>query len=424
LSTLYIRLPSKAAADHSEHWAGLGCPFALVAGGGAVEREGVAPLSELGGQIARASRVMLLLAASDVSLLRVQVPPMSAARLRAALPNLVEEHLIADPEDCVVVPGASHDGLRTVAVADRAWLDLLTQTMHSMGARQFSALPSQLCLPWQEGGVTAAATDHGDDIDLALRTGPQDGLGLPILPDQADTAGLEVMQTLQAVVPAQPLTLYVAQSAVLAYQQAAAAAEAQGQQVQVYADNWSRWIAGADSVGLDLLAAVAGARGPAVDWRRWRWPVGLAAAVLVINVAALNIDWLRARREAGALRTTLTQIYKAAYPKETVIVDPVAQMRQKLNAAKLKSGQASMDDFTMLTAAFGEAWANSMAQSSGQAPGIAGLEYRDRSLLVRLKPEGAPPTDQVRAMLAARDLSLTPGPAQGGGVVWQIRSAK
>jgi general secretion pathway protein L len=426
LSNLYIRLPSKAAADNAEHWAELTCAFALVSNGGAIEREGAAGVSDLGEFVAKASRVVLLVAASDVTLLRVQVPPMSAARLKAALPNLVEDQLMTDPAECVVVAGGVSEGLRTVAVIERAWLEILSMAVTSMGARHVAALPAQLCLPWQDDSVSAAVTEHGSDIDLALRLSAQDGIGLPIRPEHAQTAANDVLQALQAVVPSSPITLYVPQPAVPAYQEAVAGTEGMDQRVSVFADNWSRWIAGAHDAPLDLLAGLGGARGPKLDWRRWRWPLALAAAALVINITGLNIEWWRMKREADSLRANLTQIYKAAYPTETVIIDPVAQMRQKIAAAKHNSGQAAADDFTMLTAAFGEAWANAMQAQSGRkaAPAIAALEYRDRSLYVRLKPEGEAPTDQMKSALAARDLILALAPAKAGAVVWQIRSAK
>jgi general secretion pathway protein L len=75
LSTFYIRLPSKSSADSAPDWLALACPFALVAYGNAIERQGTAPLSDISDTVANAQRVVLLLAAGDVALLRVKVPP-------------------------------------------------------------------------------------------------------------------------------------------------------------------------------------------------------------------------------------------------------------------------------------------------------------------------------------------------------------
>lgn len=391
--------------------------------------------------IAKAQRVVLLLAASDVTLLRVQVPPLSAARLKAALPNLVEDQLIADPSDCVVVAGGLSDGLRTVAVVQRAWLELLAKTLNAFGARRLAALPAQLCLPYQPGqqdqpgGVTAAINEQGADIDVLLRLSEQDGIGLAIAPalsqaerrDQHETSAQEVIRTLCAVVPEAPITLYVPQLAVHTYQEAIGRAVAPTKRINVFADNWPRWIAGAQGTALDLMAGLGTESGPKLDWRAWRWPLALAAAVLIINTAALNIDWWRMKGEANLLRTAMIQIYKSAYPNESVIIDPVAQMRQKIASAKRDSGLPAADDFTAILAVFGEAWASVMPGKA--APAIASLEYRERSLFVQFKPNTETPAQQMKAALAERGLSLSlgsldPVPAQSAAVVWKIRGAK
>lgn len=416
MSTLYIRLPSKAVADSMDAGAPLYCHFAQASASGAVEREGVAALSELSEAAGRAQRVVVLLAASDVTLLRIKMPPLSGARLKAALPNLIEDHLMSDPADCVMVAGPSVDGLRTVAVVQRSWLEIVAKTLTGLGARRMSAVPAQLCLPYEAGAASAAITEHGADIDVAVRLSEQDGIGLPITADQPELAPVEVIQSVCAVVPHSPIVLYVPQARVNDYQETVGAVPALDGRIALHADNWPRWIAGANKNPLDLMTGFGMSSGPAFNWRPWRWPLILAAAVLMINAIALNIDWLRAKREADALRMTMVQIYKSAYPKETVIVDPMAQMRQKYAAAQRESGQIAPDDFVALAAAFGEAWG-----SAGQQPqSIAGLEYRERSLSVKLKPGTNVSLEQMQPALAAQNLSVS----QPNSDVLQVRSGK
>ena len=437
MSTLYIRLPSQSAADRATHWLEqLVCPFALVSHGGSIEREGAVPLSGLSGTVAKAQRVVLLLAASDVTLLRVQVPPLSAAKLRVALPNLVEEQLIADPSGCVVVAGGLSGGLRTVAVVQRAWLELLAKTLVAFGTRRITALPAQLCLPYQSGqqgqpgSVTAAINEQGADIDMTLRLSEHDGIGLAIAPvlNQAGERGAheasahEVIRTLCAMVPEAPVTLYVPQATMRTYQEVISHTVAPTDRISVFADNWACWIAGAHDTAPDLMTGIGAAGNPGLDWRAWRWPLVLVTAVMVINAAALNIDWWRMKGEANSLRAAMIQIYKSAYPKESVIIDPVAQMRQNIAIAKRGSGLPAADDFTAISAAFGEAWAGVTLGKT--APAIVALEYRERSLFVRLKPNVAPPMPQIKAALAERGLSLDLVPAQSAEVIWQIRSMK
>lgn len=112
MTTLYIRLPARADGE------GALSRFALVADGGNIDREGEGLLRGLGDLVAASRRVVLLLAATDVTMLHVKAPPLSAARLKAALPSLVEEQVLGDPADCVLIaaPAQSADGARSIAV--------------------------------------------------------------------------------------------------------------------------------------------------------------------------------------------------------------------------------------------------------------------------------------------------------------------
>ena len=449
MSILYIRIPSKAAADSAPHWLTLACPFAVAApgsmsSGSTIERQGYATLSDLSTTIAKAQRVVLLLAASDVALRHMQVPPLSPAKLKAALPNLVEDQLINDPTDSVVVAGSLTDasaGLRTIAVVQRAWLSIVSKALLAFGARQITALPAQLCLSLssdqtgsadQPGSVSAAineweSSENNTAIDLTLRLSKQDGIGLAIMPvlnqsEHHESSASVVIQTLSTVVPVATIQLYVPQTAVHAYQEAVQNNPASNKRIIVFADNWSHWITGAHVTTLDLMAGLGAATGTKLNWRPWRWPLLLAAAVLLVNAIALNIDWWRMKSEANSLRAAMVQIYKTAYPKESVIIDPIAQMQQKIAAAKHTAGLPNSDDMTALIAAFGEAW--SSVGGTGNAAAITTIEYRERSLYVRLKNGTDAQTQQMKAALASRELQLELAPEQSGAMVWKIRSSK
>lgn len=416
MSTLYIRLPSRAAAESAPADTAPACLFALASDYGAIEREGSAPVNTLGEAVKAAQRVVLVLAASDVALLHVQVPPLSASRLKAALPNLVEEQLMSDPADCVLVAGPSNEGLRTVAVVNRTWLEKNVHELIALGARQIAAVPAQLCLPLQPDTAAAAISEFEAtlDIDLALRTAAEEGIGLSLLPEQADGDAQDVLQTLVTLAPQTALALYVPQSRVPVYQMAIDEAGLD-ERIRTFADNWPRWIEGARSTSINLAAGLGAAGGPGLHWQPWRWPLVLLALVLLVHVVGLNIDWLRMKREASVLRTGMNQIYKAVYPKAPASRDPVLEMRRNIENARRNAGQAAPDDFLVLSSQFGE-----VLQGMGASAIVAGLEYADRSLQVKLKPDAQPSLAQVQAALAARNLALT----QKSAGVWQIRSAK
>lgn len=426
MSILFIRLPSRATLDSGVAAAMPDCLFALTSEQGNVEREGREQLSGLAELIASAGRVVLLLAAADVTLLRLPVPPLSAAKLKVALPHLVEDQLITDAADCVIVAGKrskeSPDNLSTIAVAQRDWLELLVTTLRALGARHLQALPAQLCLQVSDSEATAAITDHGVDIDVVLRFSTHTGLGWSVWPELAQVAPQDVIGSLRMIVSQQPLTLYVPANSMTAYRDYCHANACTDVTLKV--DGWSHWVGAARDISrsgvMDLMTGLtASAAGTEFSWRRWRWPLVLAATVLLVNIVSLNVDWWRMRREATALRSGMIQGYRTVYPNETVI-DPIAQIKQKIVSAEYANGRLAPDDFLALAARFGGVW-TTLQQNSEQSS-IASLEYRDHQLLVRLK--NAADADafgaQIKSALEANHLSLSQ-PTAG---VWQIGGHK
>ncbi|NOU01908.1 MAG: general secretion pathway protein GspL [Gallionella sp.] len=420
MTTLYIQLPCKATADLHPRWQDLACRYALVGGDGIIAHEAVTPLTHLSATIAKAQRLVVMLAACDVTLVQVGIPPLSPAKLKAALPNLIEDQVLDNPVESVTVAGGVTNGLLTAAVVQRAWLESIHKALIALGAQNFSLVPAQLCLPPQAGQAVAVAHQDGDHVNLTLRLSEQAGMGVALMTQQPD----EVIQSLNAVVANTPIMLYVTQKNIQPYQTALNNSGLTAR-IHLAADAWPLWIAGSHGNKLNLLAGLNSEASIKVDWQPWRWALILAVTILLVNIFALNFDWWQMKNEATSLRATMTQIYQARYPKESVIIDPIAQMQQKIAFAKRDSGLASSDDFTMLAANFGEAW-NTV--TSSDKPAIAKLEYREHSLFVSLKANQNNNNEalikQMQAALTRRNLSLNVAPAESGLVSWQIRSMK
>lgn len=400
LSTLYIRLPARADGEAAL------ARYAMVADSGMIGQQGEGALRGLGDLVGAVRRVVLLVAAADVTILHVKAPPLSGARLKAALPGLVEEQVLGDPADCVLTPApvVSADGVRSVAVVQRAWLEPLVRAVLALGARAVSAIPAQLCLPISPGQVSGAIGDHA----LTLRDGLYHGMGLAL-----DANAEAALQTARALAGDAPLTLYVPALELESYRSLAREANPP---IVLEADGWAHWIAGAKTTTLDMVPSLGAAGARTADWRRWRWPLALAALAVIVNLAGLNIEWLRMKREADAIRLSMLQTFKAAYPKDTVIQDPMAQMRANNARARAAIGQVGPTEFTWLAAAFGEA-----ARALPRPLAIAGLEFKEQTLTVKVKPESSDPgvQAQLKSALAMRKLSLT----ETAPAVWQIKSS-
>ena len=397
MATLYIRHPARAEGE------GAACRYAVVGDGGNIEQQGEGLLASLTDIVAASRRVVLLLAGTDVNLLSLQVPPMSGPRLRAALPGLVEEHILGDPLDCVLVAGpAGAGGTRPVAVVARDWFEPMVRTLLAQGARAVSALPSQLCLPLPAEGVSAAI----GGTELLLRQGQYEGFGIAL-----DANPAAALQTARALAGDAPLVLYVPRDQLGEY--GVLLAEA-GPGTVLEADDWAHWIAGARGVAFDLVPGLGAAGARQRDWRRWRVPIALAFLGIVVNLAGINIEWLRLRGEANAVRQQMAQTFKSVYPNQPM-VDPVAQMRQAIARAQASTGQIGADEFIYLAGALGDATRELMSP-----PGITSIEYKERTLRVAIKPETVDPTAlrQLQAALSVRGLTLeSSAPAS-----WVVRS--
>lgn len=409
-TALYLRAPARGGTQSAAD----ALPFAWSQRG-RLQQSGSAPLAELAAMLARSERVVLLLAASDVTLLNLPVPPLPSSRLQAALPALVEERIIGDPADCAIAAGPEVDGRRTIAVVDRQWLQSWAAALRQHGARRIVAQPMQLCLPLPAGHASAALLESPGLPQLALRLSADDGIGLPVVADDDTQLADAVAELLVTFAPGQAVQLSV--PAVYAPHLSAWAQAHPDSGIDFVDEDWAAWIEGATRLELDLMRGAAAGGEHGIDWRRWRVPLALAAACLLFNVIALNWDWWRLRSEGVRLQDGMAALYLRTFPEEQQVVDPLAQMRQKVTRARQSGGELAPDDFLALSAALGDAWGGSGADPRA----IAGLDYRDATLNVRLKPGTQVSLDAVRPALAARRIEAQPSPADPA--VWQIRSA-
>jgi general secretion pathway protein L len=322
----------------------------------------------------------------------------------------VEEQVLGDPADCALAlaPASGDSDERVVAVANRAWLEVLVKALVAQGAHGVSALPVQLCLPLAPGSVSAALGLDDAGLELTLRSAPHEGLGLT-LPNAPEAA----LHTLRALAGDAPVTLYVAPAQHAEY--AAAASHVPG--ITLEEDNWAHRVAAAKAVSFDLaagLGAVTGASARA--WQRWKWPLRIAVAAVLVNIVGMNWEWLRLKREADAVRQNMTQVFRSAYPNQPMIGDPADQMRQNIARARAASGGGgASNEFTNMSAAVGEALSVLPNREA-----LAGIEYKERSMSIKFKPNSvdANALAQVQSALAQRKLSAS----ETGPGVWMVKA--
>ena len=428
--TLYLRLPARTGpsnATDTTNTIHVGDP-AGTQGTSAIQtiplalalairgrplRTATASLSELAPQVTQVSQVVLLLAASDVTLLRIVVPPLSATRLRAALPSLIEEFVIGDTAECAIAAGAEADGQRLIAVCDRDWLKNWIDALRQSGARRIHVLPISLCLPSPNSHLSAALFQYAHRYELALRLSDHEGIGLAVDVDDEIQRPNAVARLIVTLAGNHPVSLSVPAAQVALFEKWID--EEQLSQITLTEQQWSDWIAASAKVSVDLISAFEGNQRAAFPWREWRWPIALAAAASLVNIAAINADWWRLRSEGQQLRDEITDIYRRSFPNETVVLDPLAQIKQKIAASRQASGQLNTSDFVVLAAALGEVW----REAGNDLRAIDALDYRDGTLTIKLKKTAQVSLAAMRSLLATRELQLTPSPTDP--LLWQVK---
>lgn len=419
----YLRLPPRTAIDQMLNIADIPLPYA-VALRGKLLQTGVTSLSQPGLALGNAHTVVLLIAASDVTLLRLEVPPLPAHRLHLVLPALVEDHLIGDAADCVMAAGKDRAGKRAIAVVHRDWLLAWVRQLRDAGVCRICALPLQLCLPMQAGHLAAALIANGDASELVIRYGTDEGIGLPLTHTDDVTLPDHVLQLLSTMAGEQTTDLFLPPDSVGEYQSALTSGRHTVKLGAIRELTWAGLIGAASDVEPDLMSGVSGPESTGIEWQHWRWPLRLTLLLMVVNITALQIDSWRLQKEAAGVKKIMMDIYRRSFPNEAPVLDPLAEMQHKIAASRQHAGETAPSDFLALIAAFGDAWTSLQTQTGTGAQAIAAIVYRDQMLEIRFKPAIKLSIDAAQPVLAANALKARAMNVEGGASVWQVRSVQ
>jgi general secretion pathway protein L len=349
----------------------------------------------------RLARTELVIAAPDVLLLDAALPRLSGARLRAALPGLAEPSLLGDIEQAFVAAGKPNAaGRATLAVLERGLVRRALDLFARLGIVPASATPEQLELAAGPGRWRLKlAAAYG-----SLRMGER--LGIACSPGDGAEPPVELRLALGQAGGARPEAIEVEGEC-----DAAAWSASLGVPVVAAAADRAR---AAPAPALELLQYEFAPR--IVDWRAWRTPAALAAALAFLWIVGLNIDAWRMLREGRQLRAQMNATFREAFPRVPVVLDPLAQMRRGLADMRSGAGTGDAEDFLPLAASFAQA-----AQADSDA--VRQIEYRDRALEVRFEPRAVDSAQKrdalvqrlTKAGLSARFSESTLRVRKGGG---------
>ncbi|MBB5467865.1 general secretion pathway protein L [Paraburkholderia sp. Clong3] len=435
MSTLIVLLPPRDPAVPSQEWQLPELPFVLLDKTGRTQRAGRSALALL----PRAGTTVLMLAARDLLLMPATLPPLRGPKLRQALPNIVEDQLIQDPQTChiAVDPQGLGEGRHLLAIIDRGWFRFICEAFTAAGHRSLRAVPVTRCLPLAPVTEVAANVDETAEVREPTMAGAASvatslpGIA-PVVAPEAPSIVPMVAAVLGAVVQTAPALLVEgALDSGVPRVELAIARGVQGEGFAAPADAVNATLsalAGAASVSLYMLTEVPGnepnqsTTSPArlashihgasplpfeqlarralecrfdlcqfefasQPWRldratlrRLRLPIVLALAALVVAIIGANVQWLMLARQRDAINTQMTELLLNTFPKTTVVLDAPDQMARQVQQLRVAAGELSPEDFLSL--------ADGLARSLSPLPvnGIAALDYHEHRLDVTFKP--------------------------------------
>jgi len=352
--------------------------------GAAMSQNGETPIALL----PRASAVDIVFDSADVFVTAIEAPKLSDARLRQALPNLLEDRLLSESSDLhfAFEPPARASGSTTLAaqpkiavsVIDRGLLTRALDVFNETGIRVRAAYSEIYAVPAPAAGVLAVRVDRGRGI---ARSGRHEGFAFDL-----ETSGL----------PA-PVALAVRQLGVKrlwVFGRDSAKLQALGRETGMQIDASQRDVdLSAAETGVNLLQgpfaqgglfgglSIAGLQ--KLSFATLKGPLVWAAVAVATFIAGMNAYFFKLDTEARDLKVQMETAFRSTFPGAAPLGDPglvVLQTQRELSGLRARAGLASADDFSVLNA--------QLAQLLSTAPlgSVAGLEFREGTLKVKFKP--------------------------------------
>jgi general secretion pathway protein L len=406
MSILIIQLPARArlSADAAAAEAGAAAAsagpkeysYVLSADGMTVARQGrcTAPM------LPRADSVVGVLAPTDVSWHRINLPKAPAARLRAALASLLEDALLDDPENLhlAVAPQAKAGQPTWIAACDHTWLTSQLMALEKAKIRVERVVPGiapdEPPTAYFHEDADAASSGEESGANVLLTWSTADGVSTwPI-------AGSLARSLLPDPLPVQARFFATPPVASPAERWLGRAVSVQSPAEHLLLAARSIW----NILQFELTPRSKGLYALSDRWRRFMSPqwrparMGLLALVGA-QVLGLNLWAWQQSQLVKAKRAAMVQVLKQAHPQVQAVLDAPAQMLRETEALRAQAGQAGGNDLEALMAAVASAWPPE--QPTG------GLQY-DGSALTLMPPASWGPADldAFRSKLGAAGLQV------------------
>jgi general secretion pathway protein L len=418
MSTLVILLPEHPrlrarAADEAAPDPGRRREYVYVTSDDGIELE--AQGEAAAALLPRRSQVIAVVCEADVAWHRITLPKAPASRLRAALVGVIEEALLEDAEavHLAVAPLAVAGESAWIAAVDRAWLQTELDLLERAGVFVDRVVPMawpdeppmghfHILSPGEPGSLSGVVLTwaHADGVATVRLDG---GLARALVPQPAPvttrwtaapTAAVAAEQWLGAPVTVMPIEQRLLQA------------------------GRSLW----NLRQFELGRRTRGARA-ASDWLRqlmspgWRPARIGAAALLVLQVAGLNLWAWHEKNAVEARRASIQALVKAAYPRVSdadIQRDASAVMLRETQALRTLAGKPGDGDLEPMLQAAAAAWPN-------ERPPVENLRYESGKLTLAASGWSDAQIEQFRGVLQPAGFRVEA--SEGRLVVTRARAA-
>lgn len=375
--TLFLRLPE---GDQPASW----LPVDVL--GNRVGRVQHGALADAAAHAA-GRRLCVLVPGTEISLLHADIPSRNLPKVLQAVPFALEDRLAEDVEMLHFALGERDAHGYVVAVLKRSHITQWLEKLTAAGLQPDELIPDMLGLPSYEATLTLAldadqvlarlpnGSAFTTDISLApllitrevaalRKTGVCDQAVLHADMESNTSVLLELLGTLDLETQSLPLN-----------------------------DGMLPVFAAAlhDKQALNLLQGEYGLRkGMGEHWRRWRFAAGLLIIFCLLGLMQQGVAYFQLRHQAAQLDAQVLEEFHKALPDVHRVVDPRAQLQQRLD--QLSGGSDVNGPLPMLMLLGAALQANNSVQ-------LSGFSYHGGSLQVEVRASQIQSLDDLKTAL-------------------------
>ncbi len=331
--------------------------------------------AEEAAEMAGNRQIILLAPAADILLIQPTLPTQNRQRLLQATPFALENQIAGDiDQQHFTIGQQNEDSSIPVAVISKQAIESWLNKLEAAGIRPHAIYPETLCLPYSEGEWTLLV----DEKITLLRYGKFSGLTLDFeniqqtierLLEQADEVQpskinlFSCSQQVEKQLNHSPLTDLTKELTVSSFDL---------DPLPLMAKNCL------STKNLNLL------HGPyqqnsqgQIIWRSWYPTITVALILITLSIISSLHELSRLDQQHQALTQQIEQLFKKSLPESKKMVNPRAQMSQKLKALQ-GDGNGDNGNFLKLVNLTGQT-VNAQPQST-----IDGLNFRQGELNLQL----------------------------------------